>query len=725
MKDTHPLLKPVRLFCLLLLILIPFAVFWQVRHFAFLSHDDMFHISENPYLKNGFSWHQFQWIWTVDLTFDSFYADYWHPVTLLSHLLDMQLFGAQAGAHHLMNLAYHLMNVFLLFGLFYRITGAFWRSYLMTLIFAIHPLQTESIAWVSARKDLLSAFFVFLSLHIYVSEFKQNQSLKKILLVFCFALALMSKLAVAILPLAIFVFDYWPLKRLDLSRFFRSLQPLIREKWFLFTLSLMAVFVIVWGASDAAGDVLNSFGGGVHPNDIPGPLFDPNVGTFASVKAHQWLVIPYAYLKHLVSFFDPSPLAFIHGPYQAHWLISLVIAPCVLITLTLMIWQTGKTKPYLITGWFWFFVMLFPASTLEYGNRFMYLPIIGLAILLVWGSFELFELFKIRLPFVITGAILLTAVGAALSWQATAKWVDSEALLNHSIQTVPNNHRAHWLITTTYISQGNFDRALTHLAQSDPNIKTDNELYYRMGLLLERYGKFNEAKTYFEKVLAINSLDANAKEHLAHCLLKLGQPEEAAQHYQALLDRGVRGYELESKLGAAQVELGQLDAAHAHLLKALASAPDDAQTLMSLGDLMKRAGQYNQAENYYRQLIKQNPRTVTAHHQLGMLFMEQAQFEEAVKHFKNVWKYGGNLSTACNNAGICYFQLGKIDEAEKSFQEALKYDARNAEAHSNLGAVYMNKKLPQKAIEHFKQALELQPDLQAAQDNLARAESAK
>ena len=365
------------------LVLLTAAIFCRVGSLEFLSYDDPDYITLNPIIQKGLSGEGLAW------AFGKIHGQetYWHPITWVSHMLDVEMFGLRPGGHHLVSLAFHIANVVLLFVMLNAATGALWRSALVAALFAIHPLQVESVAWITERKNVLSTFFWMLTLWFYVGYTRAPGTGRYLASLGSYAIGLMCKPALVPLPAVLLLLDYWPLRRLTFGsktatpsppvgvRRQPSLKKLLLEKLPFFALAII-LSLITLSAHRGLGMI----------NEAGAPPRSLEIGN-----------IFVSYVRYLRKALWPSDLAVFY-PFPTSLAADLVIgAVVILLAITaLVLWQ-GKRKPYLAVGWFWFLGVLIPAIGIvrvgvqAMADRFVYVPIVGLFIAVVWWVADLLE----------------------------------------------------------------------------------------------------------------------------------------------------------------------------------------------------------------------------------------------------------------------------------------------------------------------------------------------
>ena len=508
----------------LVLAAVTLAVFWPATGFDFINLDDAAYYSTNPHILGGLKWENALW------AFRTGFLGNWHPLTWLSFMLDVTLFGPGPRGPHLVNLLLHVLNSVLLLLLLRRMTGALWRSALVASLFALHPLRVESVAWVTERKDVLSGLFFLLTLGAYV-RYAGFQSLKSkveacgpwsvvrgpwslfhppssffyVLSLLLFALGLMSKPMLVTLPFVLLLLDYWPLQRFRLS----TLNPQPSTLWRLFWekspfFLLSGLFcVVTFRAQSSAGAVANW-------GDFP-----------LAARIQNALV---SYCRYLGKTFWPVDLA-IGYPRPGCWPWAAVAAAMVLVAgLGFGALWCGRQRPYLLTGWFWFFGMLLPVIGLaqaggqSMADRFTYLPAVGLFVGLVWGAGELAR--SGRLPKVVTG-VGVVAVLAGCCLRTTDQlryWQDSETLFRHALACTSGNYVAHNCLGVALAGQGKRKEAIQHYElalQSGPGFAS---AHLNLADALAAEGKWDQAIQHYEQALQSRPGLADAHLNLANAL---------------------------------------------------------------------------------------------------------------------------------------------------------------------------------------------------------------
>jgi hypothetical protein len=438
------------------------ALYWPAMKCGFLDYDDPVYITSNPRIQAGLTLDNVEWaFFTPDVRFG-----YWHPMTLLSHMLDCQLYDLHPGGHHLTNVLLHALNGVLLFLLFRRLTGSLWRSATVAALFAAHPLHVESVAWVAERKDVLSAAFgllALLSYARYVEELKIKNAKCKMwggLSLLFFGLGLLSKPMLVTLPFVMLLLDYWPMGRIANVELRMSNYETLKS--FVIRNSSLAIekipFIALAIAISAVTFFLSKQGGMMtHGETLP-----------FGARAGNALV---SYCRYVGKCFWPANLS-VYYPWHSWSAITALSAGALLLALTLVAFAQARQRPFLLVGWLWFIGMLVPVVGLApvgdfaMADRFTYLPLVGIFIVVAWGAVDLAGRHAgLRTAFALAGCAAVLAC-AAVTRQQLCYWLDSESLFRHAIAVTQGNFLAHNNLGTALYEQHRYDEAVDQLEQA-------------------------------------------------------------------------------------------------------------------------------------------------------------------------------------------------------------------------------------------------------------------
>jgi tetratricopeptide (TPR) repeat protein len=508
------------------------AVYAQTGGYNFVGYDDSGFILLNPEIRAGLTVHGVGWAFTT------FFGDMWTPLTWLSWMIDAEIFGVNAGAFHLINLALHVVAALTMYFALRRMTKAPWRSAVVAAIFALHPLHVESVAWATERKDVLSGFFAALSLLFYARYTEVPEPRRYLAAAAAFTLGLMAKATLVTLPMVFLLLDVWPLKRLPLPLEGRSLRRLVLEKLPLFALSAAACVLAVVG--HRIGRVQDASG------DLP----------FSAHLANA-IVNDVVYLRKA---FFPTDLAVLY-PYHPPAGGSVAAALVFLAAITYRALAVSRQYPYLAVGWLWFLGMLVPVGGVlidgvqAMADRYMYLPSVGLSLAIVWGLADLAAARRVprAAVAVVTGVVL--ALFAAQAYRQTEYWSNSRVLFEHTLAVTGDNPRIHFLLGNALQAKERHDEAIRQYRAAVEEKPDFADAHNSLGVALAQTGHTRDALPEFlEAERLLRSRDPGNENNLCLAYETLGQLDEAERHCKKAL-------ELMPDYPAARASLGKVQAA--------------------------------------------------------------------------------------------------------------------------------------------------------------------
>lgn len=538
----------------LLLIAATISAYWYLPSCDFILFDDPQYVFSNDRVRSGLNWPNITWAFTT------LSVSNWHPLTWLSYMLDTSLFGINPAGFHSMNLLFHLGNTLLLFLLLRETSGRLWESFIVAALFALHPLHVESVAWISERKDVLSTFFWLLALLTYVRYVKQPRTLRYLLVLFLFALGLMSKPMVVTLPFVLLLMDYWPLERIvswihrdtQTSRTVpfiskTSLGRLVFEKTPFFMLSI-ASCVITFIAQSEAGAVI--------------PLESFSIMT----RIENSLI---SYCRYIIYMIWPKDLTVYHPhPGDSIGVLPVVICGVALIALTGACVSQVFKRPYLLFGWLWYLGTLVPVIGLvqvgdqAMADRYTYIPLIGLFIALVWGFSDLFGYLGVRRILLVTfTCTVLFALGNSTVSQVH-HWQNTRTLFEYTLDVTENNYLAHFILAQLEAAEGNGAKAFYHHTKAiELNPAFVAKMINREGFFLAERGQWDEAATKFEEAIGIRPDYANARNNLGVVLARKGLFDEAVDQFTRALEISPTDKRIRESLRNAELERNRLNTA--------------------------------------------------------------------------------------------------------------------------------------------------------------------
>ncbi len=575
------------------------SVYLQTTSFDFTRYDDNYFITENPVVQQGLSLKNLAWAFTAVQN------GTWQPVTWLTHMVDCQLFGLNAGWHHFTNVICHLVSTVLLFLLLSRLTTMVYPSALVAALFALHPLHVESVAWVGERRDVLSTIWWVLTMKAYFTWTLKRGTARYMLMLACFAAGLMSKPMLVSLPVILLLIDIWPLQRVSLTA---SGKPLLTKQNIHLVVEKLPLGVMAVGMGIIA--IIATGQEGSLGTAIQYPW---------SFRIENALVTYVKYLMHTIWPVDLIP----HYPYPASYPFWQVAGSCgILLGASLYCLKNLAKRPYLGVGWFWYLISMLPViglvqqgSGFAMADRYSYVPLIGIFIMVAWGGKDMMEKYGWpKLPVAVAVGLVLMVCGV-LSFFQTGHWRDTETLFSYTLAKSPGNHVALQQLGVEYRERGEFDKAYTFL-EEDVRLNPKNvDALANFGQLLDRMGRLREAIAYHQQ--AIGASPDNPELHL--------------------------------NLGQIKARAGDLSGAQASFVRALELQPDFLPALLNLGFTLFLEKKYDEATAQFALVLRNGPQTAEAYNGLGLIAMDQGRFDEATTSFRTALRLNPGLTHAKDN----------------------------------------------------------------------------
>ena len=632
----------------LFLVIATLAAYWQVMNYPFVNFDDYSYILKNHFVQEGLTWEGILWAFSFkSLT-------YWHPVVWLSHMLDCHIYGLIPGMHHTVGLIFHIANSLLVFMALKQMTGALWRSAIVTALFALHPINVESVAWVAERKNVLSTFFWMLTMLTYIFYSKQPSFYRYLTTILLFVLGLMAKPMLVTLPFVFLILDYWPLRRLRFGQN-KTIKPgvsvsgfqessvfrLVLEKVPFFVLSAVSIYISALAFQH--NQMITS------AESVPMKLRIANA-----------LVSYIGYIKKMIW---PDNLAIFYPYPDALPLWQVTGAGLILIGISILVLWMLKSKPYLATGWFWYIGTLAPVIGFAQAglwpamaDRYAYVPLIGLFILLAWGAGDIASKLRYKkiLPAIIAGILLIFAI---TTWGQVRYWSSSAALFKHALDvTGIKNYIAHYKLGDALAEEGRNTEAIKHYYEALQTKPKDwPGIYLNLGVALMAVDKIDESIDNFSKAIQIKSDFAEAHNNMGIALEKNDKLTEAISHYR----------------------------------EALRIKPDYAEAHNNMGIALEKQGNFSEAINHYFEALQINPKYASAHNNLGNAIAQQGNFEAAVYHYQEALRINPKYAGAYYNLGKIYVSRKKIERAILYYEKALQVSPNITEALYNLSCIYV------------------------------------
>jgi tetratricopeptide (TPR) repeat protein len=728
--------------------------FWPTLRNGFIALDDPDYVTNNPHVIGGLSWGNVCWAMQTH-----FFAN-WHPLTWLSHMLDVQLFGVQPRWHHLICLLFHVANGVLLFLLFKRMTASEWPSAFVAALFTLHPLRVESVAWISERKDHLSAFFFILTVMAYVeyarskcwhsrsktspnehfSSDRGHPSIEEphfpisthsifnlpgwayyVLALFLFALGLMSKPMVVTLPCVLLLLDFWPLRRMEPS-------PLIEPGHFLqLMLEKVPFFLLVIGSSLISYSAMRENGA-------------VSIGLPLLLRINNAIV---SYVKYLGKTVWPTNLAIYYqhpntryfaGRLDPHypastqwpsWAIALSLLLLVAICAAVILWR--KRAPWLLVGWFWYLGTFVPViGIIQVGghamaDRYTYIPHIGLFLCVVWTLSQ-----WPRHATVLRRVLVFSSVAllVGLAWRTHDQvryWRDDFTVFQHALAVSPDNAVAQYHVGSELAHRGQYDESFPHFEAALKSNPWLLDSYRGLGMLFERQGKLDQAVQQYQTALERKpSLDWP---HVAigAVLWKLGRNDEALSHYAEALRLNPASAEAHGALGIALLKRNQIEEATVHLAQAVRLYPGYDEARRAFAEALMKQGRLSDAEIQYRELADRTPTNFQARINLGGILWRTGKRDEARNQYAEALRLNPNDAVAHFNMGTVLAADSKLDRAAIEFGEAIQLNTNYSEAYTELGRLLAKEGKMGQAEAKFREAARINPSNANLQINLGNS----
>jgi protein O-mannosyl-transferase len=618
------------------------AVYWQVQTFGFVNWDDPSYITENPHVRDGLTLPSAWWALTTG------YTPYWHPLTWLSHLIDISLFGMDAGAHHLTSLLLHVANTLLVFALFRSMTAETGRSAFVAAIFAVHPLHVESVAWIAERKDVLSTLCWALAVAAYLRYVNRPSAAWYAAVMGLFGLALMAKPMVVTLPVVLLLLDIWPLRRV-------AFEPGGRTPWRRIIAEKVPLLLLGFLTSVATIVVQH------------------RVGAMAGLDALSWqfrlenAIVSYG--EYVWKTIWPVRLAAFY-PFRDYsaWLVAGMAA--LLVAVTGAVVAQRRRRPYLLVGWFWYGVTLAPvigllqAGEQRLADRFLYVPMIGLLVVVAWGVPDLLArrpaAASPAAPSRRSGLLTATALAIVLACAVTARaqvshWESSVTLWEHGTRATPDSYIAFENLGQALRERGRYDESIASyrqaLALAPPRSPSYQAVIHNsLGLVLTRAGNDAAALPEFEAAARLDPGFAEARSNLGNALAAAGRFDRAVPEYQA----------------------------------AIALDPEAAEARVGLGSALLSAGRAREAADAYAEALRLDPSLAQAHNGRGAALAQQGLEQDAMAEYEEALRLKPDLATAHLNVAVVLIRQGRLDDARRRLQQAVRIDPGYAPARELL-----------------------------------------
>lgn len=635
------------------LVIATLVAYEPIRHNGFVNYDDNGYITENRNVTGGIT-HD-----SVILAFTKLYAANWHPLTWFSHMLDYQLFGLNPPGHHSVSVLIHIVNALLLFWILNSISSSLWASAFVAAVFALHPLQVESVAWAAERKTVLSGLFWLLTMAAYIHYARKPGFGRYMLLLFVFGLCIMTKPVVVTLPLVLLLLDYWPLERIRWGQIGR----LILEKIPLLVMS--AVLSVITIIAQKSGKAVISL-------DII-PLDTRIANVFSS------------YIKYIGKLLWPSGLAvFYPSSYPAIPKTTTAVYILLFILISAISIYIGRRRKYMAVGWLWFVGTLVPmiglvqAGYQVMANRYMYLSMLGLLIIIAMAGKELIAKYpRLKTIAAITGVISLSCL-LVLTRMQVRHWQNSLTLFEYALKTTKNNP----VIETYYgcalfYEAGQLDEAEKHLSNAVRISPTFAKAISNLGRVYIKQGKTNEAISCFTNLLRQNENSADGHYDLALSLGMQKKYDEAIKHLARTLEIEPNYPDADNKMGIALLATGKPDDSIRYFNEALRINKDKSEVYGNLGTAYMRLGRYGPGIYNFNKAVEQKPDSIVNLNRLAwaLATVEDTSLRNANKAIEAAGRAceltGNKEAEYLDTLAMTYAAAGRFEEAKTTAEKAL------------------------------------------------------
>ena len=648
------------------LVTLTWLTFGQTLRHEFVNYDDNAYVYQNSVVIRGLTWEGIVWAFT------HVHSGNWHPLTSISHMLDCQFYGLNAGGHHFSNVLLHSIAALLLFLVLNEMTGAFWRSAFVAAVFAIHPLRVESVAWIAERKDVLSGVFFMLTLWAYVSYVRKPPSLVRYLVVaFTFAVGLLSKPSLVTLPFLLALLDYWPLNRFEDVRAAQSKENSSRARRSLIQrIILEKIPLLVLSAASSVATLI------AQKHTISSieliPLTWRLKNAVVSYGAYIWQM------------FWPARLAvFYPHPQNSLPFWEIVLALAFLVGVSVAALLLRRKHPYVLVGWFWYVGMLVPMIGLVQvgwharADRYTYLPQIGIYIIISWGAASISASWRHRRAIL---SLLALGIISALTWRTwvqTKYWERSESLWMHTLAVTSDTEIADNALGEDLLKRGHLDEAIARFRTAARIRPGFRDAESNLGVALLRQGKTDDAIDQFRKVLSHNPKFAKGHFDMGAALMQKQEPEEAIAQFRKAIELRPDYAEAHNNLAIALFQIGRRDEAITHWERSLAIDGDNAEAHNNLAVALIGKGRVPEAVAHWQKTLQLQPGRIGAQLSLAWILAtcpepSSRDGSQALALAQRAHRASGNNNPMIfRTLAAAYAENGQFTEAVEAATQAL------------------------------------------------------
>jgi len=735
------------------------VVYWQVLASDFVNIDDTIYVTENHHVNTGFSAENIKWVFSVGK------VAYWHPLTWLSHMLDCQLYGLEPGLHHLTNLIIHIANSLLVFLVFSRMTGALWKSAFVAAVFAFHPVNVDSVAWVAERKNVLSTLFWLLTMWAYTAYVREGGAKRYFSALGLFVLGLLAKPMLITLPFAMLLLDYWPLGRLSFKRSSgqaagktgksatstRQTSPVRRLEPLPITSRRPETERVGRGQGRrsrqcTALPMQPDADHGRRSRSKPEGYWDrlliwekmpffvlSAISVFLSFLSMKRLgitasteLIPLklrlanavvSYAGYIDKIICPRKLAVFY-PYPmevAIWpsLGAVLLLACASLVL---IW-IFRRKAYFSVGWLWFIGTLVPVIGLvqaglwpAIADRWAYVPMIGLLIIVAWGAGDLAAKWRLPISVPILAACACLSTLAFCTYRQAGYWRNSSTLFGHALNVTTDNYIAHLNFGNTLIKDEKIAEAMSHYRKAVEIHPAYADAHYNLGVAFALQAAYERAVKEYRTAVDLEENHIKARLRLAEALTRTGGLDEAISHFEKLMQTRPHDVEVLNNYALALVQTKRTTQAIKLYDKALRIDPDSVEVLNNLGSALAEQRQFDPAIAHLTKALTLKPDFTKTYYNLADTLRRAGRFDDAVEYYKQALRIDPEDKVGHYSLGRILTEQKKYDQAVEHYEKAIQLDGDFAQARYNLGQIFARRGQTDKAIAQFREVLRIYPN---------------
>jgi protein O-mannosyl-transferase len=658
--------KHIKIFICAGIVAAALIAYEPVRHNNFVNYDDNAYITENPQVTSGIT------LKSLGEAFTKSHFYMWHPLTTISHMLDCQIFDLNPAGHHFTSLLLHILSTLLLFWILNYLGGTIWLSAFLAGVFALHPVQVESIAWAAERKTVLSGLFWLLTIAVYIRYAKQPGFGRYLLVLIVFGLCIMTKPVVAPVPFVLLLLDYWPLDRLRWGQPVKgkaksksNQKPaswLIAEK---IPLLAMSVFLSVMTFTAQRQ-------GGVVPTLERMPMDYRIANMFLS------------YIRYIGKLIWPSGLAVCYPhPHLtvSDWRVLICMGAFILITI--MCVYIGRRKKYIAVGWLWYVGSLAPVIGLvqsgaqAMANRYMYIPMLGLLIIIGWGIKEFIDKQpKLKIAAAIFGVTALLSL-MVLTRMQVKHWENTLTLFEYTLDVTKDNPSAENTYAVALFNEGRFKEAEYHYAKAIRLAPAFTTAIANLSKLYLEEGKYDESIAGLKEIISHNEETADTYYNLATALSLQQKYDEAAKYFKKSLELNPVNPDAQMRLGIVLMVMGKNNEAIAHLNESLRIKPNQVEVYSTLGTAYSQLGQYDLAVKYWAKTLELQPNSVDVLNSMGLLLatvgdVTAEKANQAIAYASRACKLTDyNIPEYLDTLGVALAAAGRFEEAKAAAGKAI------------------------------------------------------